>query len=299
MGTILTLLNKICGTTNSICNSNLFSFKSSCCGQGNRDQDVGINMDRSPAKYDKHSPNRHSHSPKESPSDSEDLIYDDYYIMNAPLLKHYYCPKNLASFACDVNGVTTQCGDNMEDFVGISREKNLQTINWVANIPKNNYHEYSQWTAAVKNRKHYIKKMHFSYTRDDVKIHRYVIVESIPMYSDEGDYMGVRGIVLKVPHKIWQVFEDNSGSEPNELRSPCSLNSAIRSPCSACSAFSFTPPSSPRVIPSSPRVIPSSPRVIPSSPRIPRRPPTPLRIPSAPPAPPRIPPRIPLTLEIP
>jgi hypothetical protein len=99
----------------------------------------------------------------------------------------------------------------MEDFIGLKRRKNLQTINWVAHIPDNNYIEYTKWVHNAKKKLHYVKRMHFKYEKNGKYVHRYVLVESCPVFNENGDYLGLRGVFLNLPKNIWEAFNDEGG----------------------------------------------------------------------------------------
>jgi len=193
MGEIISTLVKFLCSGLSLCNSNNINVWSKCCGHEDKDEDI---------KSDDIDDNEES-----------DVVFLDerYYVFHNKILKRYYVPSRIAYFKCDVNGVATQCGDNMEDFVGISREKNLQSISWVANIAEDNYEEYDKWSKSAKEKTHYVKRMHFKYKRGNEIVHRYVVVESIPIFNENKEYEGLRGVVLNLPRKIWNAFDDKGG----------------------------------------------------------------------------------------
>lgn len=146
------------------------------------------------------------------------MLLDDYFLAKHPVTQQYYIKENVAYFTTDANGVATSSSDNMEEFIGLSKEENLQSIAWVANVASNSYEIFSEWKNKAKSRQPCILKIHFRYTPKGTrkKVDRFTVVESRPMFDKEdGSYLGLKGIVLNLPQNIWSIFNerDFSGSD--------------------------------------------------------------------------------------
>jgi len=143
------------------------------------------------------------------------ILFDNYYLSNHYVTKQYYTKNNVAYFTTDTNGVAINVTDNMEEFIGISKEQNLQSISWVSNIASDNYETYKSWLNKAKMQKSYVKKMHFRFKITDANkkysmTDRYVIVEAHPYYDkDDDSYLGLKGIVLNLPNNIWNMFNED------------------------------------------------------------------------------------------
>jgi len=138
------------------------------------------------------------------------LLYDDFFVAQCKLTRQFYTRANIAYFNCDVHGVATYASENMAELVGLTPERNLQSINWVANIADNNFEVYNEWAKGARNRVAVLKKMHFTFKVGKRQVHRYVVVESSPQFDSEfGDYVGLKGVVLSLPEFVWNILSDD------------------------------------------------------------------------------------------
>lgn len=204
----------------SLCNQNKMRIGNVfCCIRRNKSENFGPNTELENSDCDKELKKRKkkkehdAHDTGDSNSSDEfkdelTVNSDNTFLSNHPITKSFYINKNIGHFTTDTNGVPTYVSDNMIRFIGLPRDQILQSISWVKNIAIDNYHEYTEWAKHAKEKRPYVKRMHFTL---DGK-HNYIIAEFHPIF-DEVNYVGVHGVFLKVSKHTWQAFNEKDFHE--------------------------------------------------------------------------------------
>jgi hypothetical protein len=138
-------------------------------------------------------------------SDSNEIIFtfnEDYILKSHNLTKNLYDNENIGKFVTDADGLTIYASKNICKFVG----EDIHTIKFgllmTNNLLKADILDVvKSWNNDLLTQTSHMGKQRY-YINNEIK---YILIEAYPLFT-RGIFKGMKGIMLKVPKKIWEQF---------------------------------------------------------------------------------------------
>jgi PAS domain-containing protein len=125
------------------------------------------------------------------------------------ILKLFFNDDNIGYYRNDAEGNCIYISSNTEIFIGLPKSNVVYPdgYGWLSNAHEDDGERiYESLEIALKNKNIFIEKARFI-NKNNIT---YVFMEAYPIYTSQGIYIGIEGIMIKIEKKIWEKLYINN-----------------------------------------------------------------------------------------